>query len=235
MTIPVMLVGLLPACRAKNVLLSMMGRRFSIDRTATIHPVLIWRIRRLHVGASCHIGPGNAFRDMRLVELGDHAEIGQFNWFSAAAQHVPGSDEAVRASLVMGRHSAITSRHYVDCSGGLRLEEAAVVAGVRSTILTHSMDARRWVQETKPVVLGTSSALFTNVTVTAGAVVPADAVVAAGAVVVGTLTEPGYLYGGTPAKAIADVSTGAHAGRTESRDAAPEVVTSPSRTPRARR
>lgn len=218
MAIAVLLVGLLPACRMKNVLLCLLGRGWSIARSARIQPNVLWRVRRLQLGEGAYIGPGNAFREIALVELGENAEIGQFNWFSAAAQYVRQADKNSTASLVMETNSAITSRHYVDCSGGVRLEPMVLVAGVRSTILTHSINAREWQQEAEPVVLGRSSLVFTNVVITAGTTIADGCLVAAGAVVAEDLDVPGKLYAGVPARIVADMSTAAYLHRSGSRD-----------------
>ena len=44
---------------------------------------------------------------------------------------------------VMGRHAALTSRHYVDCSNRVDIGEFTTVAGARSQILTHAIDFTR--------------------------------------------------------------------------------------------
>jgi maltose O-acetyltransferase len=56
-----------------------------------------------------------------------------------------------------------------------------------------------------------------TVTLTAGALVPDGCVVAAGAVVPKALSEPDTLYGGVPAKPIADLSGSAHSRRSAPR------------------
>lgn len=217
--VAVLLAGLLPACRAKNALLRLLGgREWSIDPTARIQPVLLWHIGRLRLGAGVYVGPGNIFRDMRRVELDENTEIGQFNWFSAAAQFAAAPEEPLRGSLATGPHALVTSRHYIDCSGGVRIEQAGGFAGVRSTVLTHSINPQSMRQEASPLRVGVSSLLLSNVVVTAGSAVTDNCLVAAGAVVTGHLTVPGRLYGGVPAKEIADISDAAIVGRKRTRN-----------------
>ena len=167
-TLVVMILGLLPAGRVKNVLLGLVDRRIVVARSAHIHPILLWRVRSLVVGERAYVGVGNAFRALARVEIGDDAQIGQFNWFSAASSFVNDPDDVLGASLVMSPHSAITSRHYLDCAGGLVLERLAIIGGVRSTVLTHAADLRRWVQGARPVVIGESTIVFSNVVIMPG-------------------------------------------------------------------
>lgn len=209
-----LVVGLLPAHRFKNVLLGLLGGPdWSIDRAARIGPNVFWRVGRLTAAANTYIGPGNVFRELTHVDLQAEADIGQFNWFSAQARYVPQSDPELAGCLIMRRGSHVTSRHYVDCAGGVVLDELALVAGVRSTFLTHYADPHCWELRGKPIRLGASCLVFTNVVVTAGTSVAPRCVVAAGAVVSKDLDEPGKLYAGMPAKAVSDLSRAAFAER----------------------
>ena len=79
--------------------------------------MILWRVRSLVVGERAYIGPGNAFRELARVEVGDEAEVGQFNWVSAASSYVSSSENDLAASLLMAPQTAITSRHYIDCWG----------------------------------------------------------------------------------------------------------------------
>lgn len=213
MVIAMLVFGLLPAGRIKNVLLNLTGHA-RVARSARIHQVILWRVRSFTIGERTHIGPGNVFRDLARVEVGDEAEIGQLNWFSAASSYVNTSDNSLAASLVMDPRTAITSRHYVDCSGGLRMHSLAIIGGLRSTILTHSADTRRWVVVGEPVVIGEASLVFSHVLINPGVTISKHSMVAGGAVVASDLDSPGKLYGGVPAKVIGDVSDGEHATRT---------------------
>jgi acetyltransferase-like isoleucine patch superfamily enzyme len=119
----------------------------------------------------------------------------------------------------------MTSRHYVDCSGGVRLEEFSVLGGVRSTVLTHYADLHVWEQCGAPVVLRRGAITLTNCNILAGTTLPPNSVLAAGATTAKPLTEAGKLYRGVPARVVADLSD-AHefAGRTEMRLVARETA-----------
>jgi acetyltransferase-like isoleucine patch superfamily enzyme len=212
MVIIVLLLGVLPAGRIKNALL---GRAAGgrVARSARIHPVVLWRVRSLVVGERAYIGPGNIFRELARVEVGDDAEIGQFNWFSAAASWVNDDANELAGCLLMGASTAITSRHYVDCSGGLRMEPLSLLGGVRTTVMSHSADTRRWVVNGRPVVIGEASLVFSHVLINPGVTISKNSMVAGGAVVASDLDVPGKLYGGVPAKVLSDISEGEHIGR----------------------
>ncbi len=100
----------------------------------------------------------------------------------------------------------MTSRHYVDCSGGVRLEELSVIGGVRSTVLTHWADLHDWEQRGAPVVLRRGAITLTGCNILAGTTMPPNSVLAAGATTAKPLTEPETLYGGVPARALSDIS-----------------------------
>ncbi len=151
----------------------------------------------VELGAKARIGHMNVIRDLRVLTVGEASIIGQWNWITAslaiAAQDPSG------ASLRVGRHAAVTSRHYIDCTGGVRVGDFATIAGVRSVVMTHQIDATTNKQTSRPVEIGSYCLISSNVSLAPGASVPARSLVAMGAVVVGQLASEGYLYAGVPA------------------------------------
>lgn len=147
------------------------------------------------------IGHLSVFRDIRL-RMGSDSLIGNWNWVSAARdfhEHDPSAKSV--AMLSLGAHSAVTSRHYIDASGGVTIGSYTTVAGVRSTILSHQIDLERSVQTVRSVRIGDYCFLSSNICIVPGAEIENEVVVAMGAVVVGHL-EPTRSYGGIPAKPI---------------------------------
>jgi acetyltransferase-like isoleucine patch superfamily enzyme len=231
-TIVVLLLGLLPAHRIKNALLNLTGAR--IARSARIQPIVLWRVRSLVVGERGYIGPANSFRELARVELGEDAEIGQLNWFSAAASYLSPSDHPMTASLVMDDQAAIVSRHYVDCSGGVEMKRTSILGGVRSTVLSHSADVHAWEVTGSPVVFGERSMVLSHSLVSPGITIADGVVAAAGAVIVRDLPEPGRLYGGVPAKVIGDLSGSDVLSRETSRRTPRDTIRALKREQRAR-
>jgi acetyltransferase-like isoleucine patch superfamily enzyme len=198
-----LVAGLLPASRPKNVLLSAIGH--DVDASASIAPILLLPGARIEVGAGARIGPFNAFRAVR-VHVGAAAEVGQLNWVSAAPFLVEESTSASAGELHLGDHASLTSRHYIDASGGVSIGAYTTVAGVRSTFMTHGIDVTDGLLDTAPIVIGDRAMVGSNCHLVYGAVVPARSVVAMGSVVIPGLLEEDTLYAGTPARGKKRVS-----------------------------
>jgi acetyltransferase-like isoleucine patch superfamily enzyme len=139
------------------------------------------------------------------VDLGERATIGDFNWISglspADKKHF-GEETSRDPAFVMGRHAALTSRHYVDCSNRVDIGEFATVAGARSQILTHAIDFRRNRQVSAPVRIGRYCFVGTACVVLKGAELPDCSVLAAGSSLSHAFGDPFTLYSGVPAKPV---------------------------------
>ena len=107
--------------------------------------------------------------------------------------------------MVLGDEAAITTRHILYCDDEVVIEPYAVLAGLRSQILTHSPDYMTGRQRTAPVRIGHHSFVSTNCTLLAGSSVPPRCIVAGGATVAGPLGEELTLYGGTPARKLKEL------------------------------
>jgi acetyltransferase-like isoleucine patch superfamily enzyme len=198
-----LLIGLLPASPSKNRMLNFVGRGWQIHADTHFGPTLLLGVERFATGAGTRIGFANVFRDLRTVELGAHVAIGQFNWFSAALYLVSADGDAAHASLVCGDYCLIVSRHYVDCTGGVVLGADSGFAGLRTTVLTHSVDMREDRMQVETLRFGDHSVVFACSTLLVGAELGDWCFVAAGSVVQSRLTESYVVYGGAPAKRIA--------------------------------
>jgi acetyltransferase-like isoleucine patch superfamily enzyme len=182
------LVGVLPASSVKNVLLRWLG--WDVHKSARIGPSLILGVDRLVAGANSTVGPFNVLRDLTLVALGEHATLGQWNWISAAKPLVR---DAPTGQFLIGEHSALTSRHYVDCSGGVVIGAFSTVAGVRSTFITHGINWRSSRQTVRSISIGDHCLVSSNVNLTPGVKLPSNSVVGMGATLSGG-GEPGQLW-----------------------------------------
>lgn len=158
----------------------------------------------LELAGDSRIGHANVIRRLRRLRLGEFAVLGHFNWIYGDPQAVSasGADSDAHSELSLGRHSALTKRHLVDCSGPVRIGDFTTVAGSRSQLITHGIDVSISRQRVSPIEIGAYCLVGTNVTLLGGAVVPPRCVIAAGAVVTGELDVPVALYGGVPARLI---------------------------------
>lgn len=193
-----LLWGLLPACTLKNWLSRGLGYR--VHPSARVHPILLLGVQQLAVGQQARIGSFSVFRRLRQMTVHDFGRIGQWNWVSSAPEFWSVSESAGRFSV--GQHASITSRHYIDCSGGFTIGEFSTLAGVRSTVITHGISIERSAQQCSGVVVGRYSIVSSNVKLVPGANVPDNSLVAMGAVVTKGLVEPFCIYGGVPARRI---------------------------------
>lgn len=200
-----LLIGLLPSSRAKNLLMSLSSASWSVASTARVSPCVLWSIRNLRIGREATVGFGNVFRSLRVVDIGDEGALGQFNWVSAAARvNTDGVGEMHRAFVLAG-NGALTSRHYLECSGGVRIGSKSTVAGVRSTLMSHGPDLRTSWMHAQPIEIGDACFVASNVVITRGCKVADRIFVGAGSVVVGDLTQSNSLYAGVPCKHVKDV------------------------------
>lgn len=191
---------LLPPGRGKNRVLRLLGH--DVDPTARIGICLFRGPTAVRVGAGTVIGSGNTFRGLRVLDVGEDVIIGQFNWISTAPT-LRDVGDGDHGALRLGDHAVLTNRHYVDVSGGVVLAPFATIGGVRSTVLSHSVDLETGRQTTVAVRLAGDAFVSTNCVVMAGTRLTERAVLAAGSVTaLNREYEPNTLFGGVPAKAI---------------------------------
>jgi carbonic anhydrase/acetyltransferase-like protein (isoleucine patch superfamily) len=212
-TLLVLVVGLLPASRVKNLLLRGLGHR--VHPSARVSPCLLMRVGRLDLAARARIGTGTVIRSVRLVRFAEDSGVLQWNWISAVpafARYDPDDDRP--GTFVMGRHAALMSRHYLDVSGGVSIGAFTSIAGVRSTFITHGVDVTTNTQRPHPIVIGERCLISSNIVFVPGCSIPDRCLVAMGSVVKGDLPLAGHLYAGSPATAKRPVD-GDHFDRTE--------------------
>jgi acetyltransferase-like isoleucine patch superfamily enzyme len=200
-----LICALLPWPLRRLALSSLFGWR--LHRRSRIALSLFYNVESVKLGPGASTGYFNVFRNLRLLELGDNSSIGQWNWITCSPMFFD-PPVAGTGTLVVEQETAVTSRHYIDCAGGIRIGAHTTVAGVRSTILTHQIETEASRQTALPVSIGSHCLLGSNVCVTPGASIPDNSVVAMGAVVVGALGEPGMLYAGVPARPVRSVEAG---------------------------
>ncbi len=158
----------------------------------------------LHMESGARIGHFNVIKGARL-EMRDNSSIGDFNWIAGlpleSTRHFAaevGRDPA----LCLGRHAALTSRHFLDCSNRIGIGEFATIAGARTQILTHAIDLRSNAQVSAPVTIGCYCFVGTACVVLKGARLPDCSVLAAGSSLARAHEEPFTLYSGVPATPV---------------------------------
>ena len=209
-------LGILPNSGVNRFLMTrFLG--WSIAPSAYIGPSIFLHVTHGEIGPGARLHGLSLYHHIESLRIGERATLGLWNWICAApALRTMTMDMTVAgrpAEFAMGRHAAVTSRHYIDCSGGVRLGDFSCIAGVRSTILTHQVNTERSEQEISSVAIGDYCFIGSNVKMVPGACVPDRCVVAMGSVVSGPLPRPNVLYAGVPARLVKEIQAGAYFGR----------------------
>lgn len=191
MTLLIQLLALLlPSSLKRALFTSALG--WQIGERATIGASLICA-QRVRIGRDVHIGHLNLVGRLRSLEVGDGTVIGNLNHFSAG-EHTNWPD-----SFWIGEQAKVTSRHFFDCSGGIRIGAHSLIGGRDTHCWTHYYDGRT-IQSNELVIgdrcyVGARSTLIY-------CQVPDDCVVGAGSVVTRDFTGDGegLLIAGNPAE-----------------------------------
>lgn len=195
----VTVVAALPPSELKNALLRRLG--WAIGDGVRIGACCVFRVGHVDIGSGAYIGSFNVIKDLAVFTLGEHAVIVHWNYLTAARRM---AEAGAPRLLQLGPHSGIMSRHYMDCSGGIRVGTYSGIAGVRSTFITHGASAWHWPARTlrnstdptfDSIEIGDYCLIGSNVQVSPGAVVGSRVVVGMGATIAGQLLDPGlYMH-----------------------------------------
>jgi acetyltransferase-like isoleucine patch superfamily enzyme len=192
----------LPWFLKRPLLQSLLGYR--LHPTARIGLSLI-AAEQVELGEGARIGHLNVVRGLRRVVLGPHAIIAQLNWITGfptgPSRHFAHQPERTPA-LMLAEHSAITSRHLLDCTNRVSIGHHTTLAGFRSQILTHSIDLAAGRQTSAPVEIGAYCFVSSACVLLPGARLPDYCVLAAGAVLPHPVADTHTLYAGVPARAV---------------------------------
>lgn len=186
-------------------------RRFmgwEVDRSARFGLCVV-SANSLTMGPGSRIGHFTVVRELRALHLGPSATIGQWNWITASTLLTDNLPHAT-GTLIVGAHSAVTSRHYIDCSGGVDIGTHTTIAGVGSSFISHQIDTTVPIQSVRPITIGSYCLIGSNVRMVPGSSIPERCVIGMGAVVAGTLREQQTLYGGVPARTIKRLPPGGY-------------------------
>lgn len=143
----------------------------------------------------------------RLI-LYEDSGIANFNFitgFSTSNKNVFSNVKERKCELIMNKSSGITSRHFIDCNGGVYIGEFTTIAGIRTQILTHSIDVYNNIQTTASVHIGKYCFIGTGCIILPNTSIPDYSILGAGSVVTKRFTESNKLYAGNPAKPIKNI------------------------------
>lgn len=192
---------LLPWRLRRFVLVHLLGYR--IDKTARLGYSLICPVR-LEMGPGSRIGHLTCCKSgVELLHLGEGASIGNLNWITGettqSSQHFH-HEHGRRPELIVHDQAAITNRHFVDCTASVTIGRFSILAGVRSVILSHSIDLEECIQSAGSVSVGEYCFVGTSSVLLPGSKLPDYSVLGANSLLNKQYTEPYFLYAGSPAR-----------------------------------
>lgn len=198
----------LPWAIRRRMLCSFLG--FKISSSAKIGFSLVVA-GDVDLDEDARIGHLTLIKGLAELRLSRGGRIGNLNWITglpvvAGSKHFS-HVEGRAPCLTLGEQSAITNRHLIDCTDSVRIGAFSTLAGFGSQVLTHSIDLKLGRQSSAPVVIADYCFVGTRSVLLPGAVLPPFSVLAAGAVLTERKDESWSVYGGVPARKVADVSS----------------------------
>ena len=166
--------------------------------------------KQLIMEAHSKIGHLNVAVHLDLVQLQEYSSVSRSNWitgFSSGTSSKHFKHQPQRSSqFLLGRHSAITKNHHLDCTNILKIGDFTTIAGYQSQFLTHSIDVFSNRQDSEPIIIGDYCFVSTSVSVLGGAVLPDCSVLGAKSLLNKKYEETWRLYAGVPARPIKVIS-----------------------------
>jgi acetyltransferase-like isoleucine patch superfamily enzyme len=164
------------------------------DHTHIGHLNLILRVDRLLTGREVRIGTLNVIRGGERVQLGDYATVMRLNVLNAIPDHDCTTQPTSVLELAAG--AIVVSGHRLDFTDRITIGRNVIVGGRNSSLWTHNR------QQTAPITIGDYCYLGSEVRLAPGASLPERCILGLGSVLTGSITSPGSLVGGVPAKVV---------------------------------
>jgi acetyltransferase-like isoleucine patch superfamily enzyme len=200
------LTVLLPWPLKRMVLINVF--KFDIDTKARIG--LSWIFpQHLKMEAASSIGHFNVAVHLDLLVVGSFSTIVRGNWITGFPSNTDSKHFAHQknrqSKLIIGKHSAITKNHHIDCTNLIQIGNFVTVAGYSSQLLTHSINIELNIQDSNSIAIGDYCFVGTASTILGGSVLPAYSVLGANSLLNKHFSAPYRLYGGNPAKEIKEL------------------------------
>lgn len=149
--------------------------------------------------------------DLIVMESGSF--IGRSNWITGMSAQSPqeffNHQTDRKAELILEKEANVTKKHHLDCTNTIRIGAYSTIAGYDSQFLTHSIDVYENRQHSEPIEIGEYTFVGTNVVVLGGSVLPPRSVLGAKSLLNRKFEDEWKLYGGVPAKPVADLDKSA--------------------------
>lgn len=159
--------------------------------------------RHLIMNSGSYIGHLNCAIHLDKIVMEENSTIARNNWITGfptetSSKHFAHQKDR-KSELIIGKESAITKNHHIDCTSRITIGNYSTIAGYRSQFLTHSIDIYKGRQDSHSIEIGDYCFISTGVIMLGGSKLPNNSVLAAGAVLNKNYTDEWKLYAGVPA------------------------------------
>lgn len=183
---------------------------YEIAPTAHIGKSII-TAKKLIMKDYARIGSFCMCKRIDLLSIGEHSSMGNYIYINGFPTGLKDSTYFNHVSnrqcvLILGNHTDVTSLHYFDCTAGITIGDFSLIAGVGSTIMTHSVDVHECIQDAAPINIGNYNFIGARSMVLKGVTTADRIVVSAMSLINRPLEVSGGLYGGVPCKYLKDIS-----------------------------
>jgi len=162
--------------------------------------------KHLKMEKGCKIGHFTVAIHLDLLLMHENATISRSNWItgfptSSKSKHFQHQKNR-KCELIIGKESAITKHHHIDCTNQIKIGNYTTIAGYYSQFLTHSIDIYECRQDSAPIIIGDYCFVSTNSVILGGSILPSYSVLGAKSLLNKVHTEKYHLYGGSPSTKI---------------------------------
>ncbi|OFW88909.1 MAG: hypothetical protein A3B66_06950 [Alphaproteobacteria bacterium RIFCSPHIGHO2_02_FULL_46_13] len=165
--------------------------------------------KKIKMGANASIGHLNIIRGLELLDMGENSIILKQNSITALAlgDTVQFAAEHDRfPALILGAHSAIVSKHFLDCNNTIVIGHHTTIAGLGTAFFTHGINIGQNRQESAPIRIGDYCMVGAMCCILKNSQMPDYSVLAAGSTWRGGFDTPYALYSGVPAAHIKNLN-----------------------------
>ena len=155
------------------------------------------------------IGHLTICKSLQMLKMEENSRIGNLNWITAFdINNKESFSHRVdrETKLAIGKHTAITHRHIIDCTEKITIGSFTTIAGYGSQFLTHSIDIHESKQDCKPITIGSYCMVGTACVALPGSSLGDYCILGANSLLNKNFSERYRLYGGVPATEIKKLS-----------------------------
>jgi len=177
--------------------------KYKIHKTSFISRFALIMPKYLEMDKNSKIGAFTVAIHLEQLIMKEYSSIGRSNWISGFPLVSKKHFLHVRnrkPNLIMGKHSAITKKHLIDCTQTITIGDYTTIAGYNSQFLTHSIDYKKCRQDCSEIKIGSYCIVGTNCIFLPGSSLPNYSICGAKSLMNKDFKEEYHLYAGSPAK-----------------------------------